>query len=80
MRCVKNVDTSVSSNRITVPFTHFITFRLYRVKSARAVTLLVFIPGMLSSNLGRNSFEGFSCFFSSIVLNLLRDRNLPHFC
>ena len=63
MRCVKNFDTSDSSNSKTVPFMHRITCRLHRVKSARAVTLLAFIPGMLSSNLGRNSFEGFHVFF-----------------
>lgn len=41
---------------ITVPFMQCITCRLHRVKYARAVTLLAFIPGMLSSNLRRNSF------------------------
>lgn len=72
MRCVKNFDTSVSSNRITVPFMHCITCRLHRVKSARAVTLLAFIPGMLSSNLGRNSFEGLNFFFSDYFIMLSR--------
>jgi hypothetical protein len=72
VRRVKNFDTSVSSDRITVPFMHCVTCRLHQVKSARTVTLLVFIPGMLSSNLGSNSFEGFHVFLILYFIMIYR--------